>query len=316
MGGNEPDEEMKYCAELKCKANLKEEGALSVYCDICESLYCNKCMNVPTKKLFDMITNCKNIKMACDKCLKFSFTNLCKNKIKEETLTEQLKSLQKDIDGIKGMERNIEKELNETLSYSKVLKQNIEEIKVENLNGDAKVNDQELEKVGDIIRDKINEDMQIKVKNEAIERSLIIQGIAEDSIKNYDKRITNEMQKLEHLITDGMKLSMPKIEKLQRIGKFNEENGQRNRAIRVIFTDKFDRDKILRNKSNLRQADDKYKNCYINKDLTLNEKKEYEIKLNEAKELNKKDENKDKFFVVRGRPSKWEIIEKVRRADH
>ena len=161
--------------------------------------------------------------MACDKCLKFSFTNLCKNKIKEETLTEQLKSLQKDIDGIKGMERNIEKELNETLSYSKVLKQNIEEIKVKNLNGDAKVNDQELEKVGDIIRDKINEDMQIKVKNEAIERSLIIQGIAEDSIKNYDKRITNEMQKLEHLITNGMKISMPKIEKLQRIEKFNEK---------------------------------------------------------------------------------------------
>ena len=37
--------------------------------------------------------------------------------------------------------------------------------------------------------------------------------------------------------------------------------------------------------------------------------------LTEAKELNKKDENKGKFFVVRGHPSHWKIVEKVRRAE-
>ena len=55
--------------------------------------------------------------------------------------------------------------------------------------------------------------------------------------------------------------------------------------------------------------------CYLNKDLTLSGKKAYEIKLTEAKELNKKDENKGKFFVVRGHPSHWKIVEKVRRAE-
>ena len=312
------DEVKNCCAEPTCRVDLSGDGALSIYCDICEGLYCPKCMKLPdiSKKFFNLITNCENVKMACAKCLSFSFTSLCKDRKQEETFTEQVRNLQKDIDGIKAMGKSIEKEMSNTLTYSKVLKQNMEEMKVDNLNGETHVKGQELEKVSDVISTKINEDMQLKVKNEETERSLIIQGITEDSIKNYDKRITNELEKLENLITDGMKLPMPKIEKIQRIGRFNEANGQRNnRSMRVIFKDKLDRDKILRNKANLRQADHKYKMCYLNKDLTLSEKKVYEIKLTEAKELNKKDENKGKFFVVRGHPSHWKIVEKVRRAE-
>ena len=314
---SDSEDEVKNCAESTCRADLSADGALSIYCDICEGCYCPKCMKLPaiTMGFFKMTTNCENVKMACDKCLNFSFTSLCKDRKKEETLAEQIKNLQEDVDGIKAMGRNIEKEMNTTLTYSKVLKQNIEEMKVDNLNGESNVKSNDLEKVSGIISTKINEDMQIKVKNEEIERSLIIQGITEDCIKNYDKQIANELEKLENLITDGMKVPMPKIEKIQRIGKFNEADGQRNRSMRVIFTDKLDRDKILRNKANLRQADHKYKICYINKELTLSEKKAYEIKLTEAKELNEKDDNKGKFFVVRGHPSKWKIVEKVRRAE-
>ena len=112
------------------------------------------------------------------------------------------------------------------------------------------------------------------------------------------------MEKIEKLITDGIKIPMPKIERIQRIGKFNENPRENtNRAIKVIFMDKLDRDKILRNKSNLKEADIMYKTCY-NRDLTTNERKEYGNKLAEAKEENKKEENKGKFFVVRGNPSK------------
>ena len=125
------------------------------------------------------------------------------------------------------------------------------------------------------------------------------------------------MEKIEKLITDGIKIPMPKIERIQRIGKFNENPRENtNRAIKVIFMDKLDRDKILRNKSNLKEADIMYKTCYINRDLTTNERKEYGNKLAESKEENKKEENKGKFFVVRGNPSKWKIVERVRRAEN
>ena len=65
----------------------------------------------------------------------FSFTSLCKNKKKEETLTKSMEELQKKIDDIKSVEENIEKEIKKQLSYSKVLQQNLEE----NLNSETKV---------------------------------------------------------------------------------------------------------------------------------------------------------------------------------
>ena len=227
-------------------------------------------------------------------------------------LTKSMEELQKKIDDIKSVEENIEKEIKKQLSYSKVLQQNLEE----NLNSETKVKGSDLKEVSDILSKTIKEDRQIKEKNDSIERSIIIQGITEANIKKYDERLTSEMEKIEKLITDGIKIPMPKIERIQRIGKFNENPRENtNRAIKVIFMDKLDRDKILRNKSNLKDADIMYKTCYINRDLTANERKEYGNKLAEAKEENKKEENKGKFFVVRGNPSKWKIVERVRRAE-
>ena len=60
------------------------------------------------------------------------------------------------------MERNIQKELNETIIL-KSFEAKHGNMKVDYLNGDAKVDDQVLAKIGDIIRVKMNEDMQIKV---------------------------------------------------------------------------------------------------------------------------------------------------------
>ena len=64
------EDEVNHCTEPKCRADLSDDGALSIYCDICEGLYCLKCMKLPdiTKRFFNMITNCENLKIACDKC--------------------------------------------------------------------------------------------------------------------------------------------------------------------------------------------------------------------------------------------------------
>ena len=68
---------------------------------------------------------------------------------------------------------------------------------------------------------------------------------------------------------------------------------------------------MVRNASNLKEADEKYKRCYINKGLnSAEERKEYKETLNKAKGMTKKDENKGKFFVVRGHPTKWRIVER------
>ena len=60
---------------------MKEHNLYIV--DICSELYCIKCMGIQ-KKNFEAISSSRHIKMACTKCLKFSFTMLCKDQSKLE----------------------------------------------------------------------------------------------------------------------------------------------------------------------------------------------------------------------------------------
>ena len=47
----ERKESFSECAEHKCTTNLNDDGALSIYCDICSELYCIKCMGIQNKTL-------------------------------------------------------------------------------------------------------------------------------------------------------------------------------------------------------------------------------------------------------------------------
>ena len=111
-----------------------------------------------------------------------------------------------------------------------------------------------------------------------------------------------------------MKIAIPIIEKIQRLGKYSTDR-KSARPMRVVFKEKLGKDKVLRNASSLKHADDVYKTCYLNKEMNSEEKKELDEKMKEAKELNQRRGNEQKFFVVRGYPSKWRIVEKVRNTD-
>ena len=58
------------CSENICAVKLTENGAQSIYCDVCNNIYCIQCMGIQ-RKCLDFITNFNNIKMVCNKCLKF-----------------------------------------------------------------------------------------------------------------------------------------------------------------------------------------------------------------------------------------------------
>ena len=327
MGMSDSEDEMKLCAETNCRVNLSDDGAMSIYCDICEDLYCPKCMNLPeiSKKFFNMITKCENVKMACDKCLKFSFTSLCKGRKAEETLTQQMnnlkkkvegdvKALEKKIDGIKNVSDNIKAEMKTNLTYSKALKENIEEIQNDQQSSDTLTTGKSLKEVGQIISQQITHEITTKEKSDEIERTIIINGLNEANVKKFDERMKQETEKVESLLRDGMKIAIPIIEKIQRLGKYSTDR-KSARPMRVVFKEKLGKDKVLRNASSLKHADDVYKTCYLNKEMNSEEKKELDEKMKEAKELNQRRGNEQKFFVVRGYPSKWRIVEKVRNTD-
>ena len=51
----------------KCGVKLTESETQSICCDVCSNIYCLKYMGIQ-KKNFDLISNCNNIEMVCNKC--------------------------------------------------------------------------------------------------------------------------------------------------------------------------------------------------------------------------------------------------------
>ena len=85
-------------------------------------------------------------------------------------------------------------------------------------------------------------------------------------MNNFDDRMKADINKLSELLEEGVKIQMPEITKIHRIRKYNPGNKGKYRQIKVVFKDNITRDKVPRNTSNLKQADDKYKHCYIRKE--------------------------------------------------
>ena len=248
------------CSEKKCAVKLTEGGAQSIYCDVCSKIYCLKCMGMQ-KKNFDFITNSNNIKMVCNQCLKFSFTLICQeNKFNEKCLEMDAiikrfedvgEKIEQTIDIkiteklMNKMEAKLEKKIEDIpqemdRTYSKVLQKHVREENEKTI----------VKSVSEAVRNTIIENKKIQDKETETERSAIIYGLKEDDVKNYDNRIESDIDKLSNLITNGIKIQMPDMIKVHRIGKYNT-NRRVPRPLRVVFQDKFERNKVVRNASNL-----------------------------------------------------------------
>ena len=249
----ERKESFSECAENKCTTNLNDEGALSIYCDICSELYCIKCMGIQ-KKNFEVISSSRHIKMACTKCLKFSFTMLCKDqsKLEHDEIREKLSKMEKTMNHFEEIGAKIEEKVDEAISkklesleliqsitkkleklpaelqnkietipkhidnsYSKVLQRNMEEHKEEKI----------IKSVGDIVEEAMNKNK----KEDEIKRSVIIHKLEETHMNNFDDRMKADMNKLSELLEEGVKIQMPEITKIHRIGKYNPDNNGKYR---------------------------------------------------------------------------------------
>ena len=99
------------------------------------------------------------------------------------------------------------------------------------------------------------------------------------------------MAKLTNLINNGIKIQMPDMIKVHRIGKYNT-NRRVPSPLRVVFQDKIERTKVVRNASILKEPEEFYKKCYITKDMNPEEREEYHKQMKKAKELAEKEEIK------------------------
>ena len=101
--------------------------------------------------------------------------------------------------------------------------------------------------VSDAVRDTIIENNNHK-KKRLKQKDL---PSKEDDVKNYDDRIEKDMTKLTNLINKGITMQMPDIIKVQvKVGKYNT-NRKVPRPLSVVFKEKFESNKVVRNASNL-----------------------------------------------------------------
>ena len=156
------------------------------------------------------------------------------------------------------------------------------------------------------MRDALHKNKQAEKEEDEDERSVIITGVEESDKNNYDERQNMETDKIKSImiIEKGIKITTPKIVSVMRLGSFNRER-KRPRLVKVSFEDKHEKNRVIRNTSNLKMVGQEYKSCYITKARSAIEREEHKLQLQKAKENNEEEGNEDTFYVVR---NMWEIV--------
>ena len=287
---------VNFCAEDGCTLSVTTRKSIS--CDVCNECFCPKCMGIDAKHC-EVVNSSKNIKMVCNKCLKLHFKELCKFKKIEERFEILGKKLEEKIDEKLKAIPEIEKKL---VQLPKEMKDSYAIALAGKQTDPTDTKDFNV-----IVRDALHKNKQAEKEEDEDERSVIITGVEESDKKDYDERQNMETDKIKSIIEKGIKITTPKIVSVTRLGSFNRER-KRSRLVKVSFEDKHKRNRVIRNASNLKMAGQEYKNCYITKARSAIEREEHKLQLQKAKEKNEEEGNEDTFYVVRGYPTKWEIV--------
>ena len=126
----------------------------------------------------------------------------------------------------------------------------------------------------------------------------------ESKAENSKERSKEELEFVKDFIEEGLKITAVEIESTARIGRFDPN---KQRPIRVKFTNRADQQKVLHNLGNLKVAEAKFKGIFVTIDRNQNQREEMKIMLLDAKV--KSDASEDKFYLVRGSPFKPQIVE-------
>lgn len=136
--------------------------------------------------------------------------------------------------------------------------------------------------------------------------NIIIYRVEEKGSK--DERRGQDKKFCLELFKEGLDVEVKddEIKSLFRLGKF-DQNAQGPRPLLVQFRDKSVKNHIMESLSNLRNADDKYKNLSISHDLTKTERDECKNLVEQAKKK-QSEEQGEYLYRVRGPPGNMKVV--------
>ena len=242
------------CTGENCTYELSTAKAKSKNCDKCKQWYCMNCSKIP-KKIFDALFAAnkgkEDISMICFTC------SSCK------TASTTIRDLRNDLHTLKN---DISKRIDDkTIEIKTHVDKKMVDFNVSHKQSFAEIVNKcklpTVEKINSGVREAIDSSTIAAKEQELRDRSIMMFNRAESKAGNKKDRIVDDFDFITDFVKEGLHIQATSIESVDRIGRY-EEN--KSRPIKILFNNKTDQTRVLRNLGNLKQEE---KN--LNKSLSL-----------------------------------------------
>ncbi|KAI8505107.1 hypothetical protein Bbelb_172160 [Branchiostoma belcheri] len=164
--------------------------------------------------------------------------------------------------------------------------------------------------VAHIVKKAMVEQKLEEQERESREQNLIIHRLPESTSTETAQRKSHDKTQVERLFAEPLELGKIEIKSTIRLGKKREDNTPR--PLKVVLQNREDKRKIMTRLARLKGANQPFASISIGEDLTKEERELVKKKVQEAKDLEKNEEQEGLWkYRVRGPP--WNLqIKKIR----
>lgn len=300
------------CAGDNCSCDLGQAKSKSIGCDFCKKWYCMECSKIP-KKIFDALhaanKNREDVSMIVYLCKSCKISAVVLNDIKSEIhdLKSEMTAFTKDLnDRSSEIKVHIDNKMTENSNEFK------EEYKVQKKSFAEMVKHcksiPSIDSINTGFKKAIDTSSLENKEQEVRDRSVMFYYTEESKADTGKDRNLDDIAFINNFIKDGLHIPSATIESCDRIGNFDVNA---KRPIKVRFTTCVDQVRVLKNLCNLKNAEEKFKKCFVTIDRNFKQREEIRKLVNEAKE--KSEASSDKHYLVRGGPFKPFIVEVEKR---
>lgn len=268
-----------------CKAKFMDDKAEVMECEYCENHFCRKCLTMSVAE-YKLLSKRSDLHWYCPPCEEKAVKSIKIEKEIEERCKEYFMKYESRLEKL------------ETTIATKVDINQVKEIIEENVKKDVAEG-------GESAAEEVSEQINEFRESEARKCNIIVYNIEEseaDETQDRKDADTNVVRE----ICDIMKTNPANVKNVTRLGKRikDTEGKVKSRPTKVIFGDEREKSGFMRNLRNLAEAEEKFKSISVTHDMTKRERALNKEKVNEAKDMNEKNESGDYKYVVIGPP--WE----------
>lgn len=267
-----------------CNAKYVDDKSELLECEYCENHFCRKCLTLSAAE-YKLMSKRSDLHWYCPPCEEKTIKNLKIEREVESRCREYFAKIESRLE-------KIEASLDKKADVSQV-KEIVDELgKKDAAEGGTSEGN---------IDEKINEFRE----SNARKANVIMYNVPETESELAEVRKTKDMEIVEELC-NIMDTSPNNVRNAIRLGKINKENDveKKERPLKVSFDDERHKGQFMKNLKNMASVEERLKRISVVHDMTIKERQQNKELVNEAKELNAKNESGGTKYIVTGPP--WE----------